>query len=296
VLPVWRLSVSLDASQLPAQKAGWRSLFYSVFAVVSVPLVFLAGLFVVSRVRQEVNAAKHKVDFLANVTHELKTPLTSIRMFAETLQMGRSRSEEETRESLAIIGREAERLSRMIERVLEYSRLEQQTKVFNFRPVDLSDVADDAVTLFRAQAAKTAGTRILLDTEPGIPDIIGDRDAIKDVLLNLLSNAVKYGGAGKEINVNLRSDGRWVALEVVDRGQGIPPDEQSKVFDKFYRSNDVLARKVEGTGLGLSICREIAKAHGGTISVKSSVGEGSTFTLRLPVSGGSSGRRTAVRM
>ncbi|MCA8938506.1 MAG: two-component sensor histidine kinase, partial [Planctomycetes bacterium] len=222
-------------------------------------------------------------DFVANVSHELKTPLTSIRMFIEMLTLGRSSSPEEVQESLQIILRESERLGRLIDRLLDFNRLDRKTKVFNMTSMSLSEVLRETVKLYRVEEPSSQERRIKLAIEPGLPYIEGDRDALREVILNLLANADKYSPTEKPIDVRLSREGRYLLLDVVDHGQGIPLKYHTRIFEKFYRVNDELSRQVEGTGLGLSISQQIAKAHDGVIEVDSAPGQGSCFTLRLPI-------------
>jgi len=281
-LPVWRLSVTLDVAQLPAGRVHWRSLFYAVFAIVMVPGAFLLGVFLYSRLRMEVREARNKVDFVANVTHELRTPLTSIRMFAETLLSGRVRNEEDKREALEVIHQETGRLGRLIDRILEFNKLERQTKIFHFEANDIGEVVASTIKLFQAgEMGRHPG--IIVAIEPNLPAVECDRDAMREVLLNLLSNAEKYAGIDTPVHVKVSEAGRYAVIDVTDQGPGIPEAEQAKIFEKFYRANDTLNRKVEGTGLGLAISKAIVKAHRGTISVNSKPGKGATFTVKIPL-------------
>lgn len=296
-LPFWKLSITVDLEELPAGGIQWRSLFYAIFAVVTVPGAFLLGVFLYSRLRQEVAEARNKVDFVANVTHELRTPLTSIRMFAETLLAGRIRSEEDRREALEVIHQETGRLGRLIDRVLEFNKLERQTKIFNFEPNDIGEIVTSTVKLFEG-GEKSRHPEIRIIIEPGIPMVECDRDAIREVILNLLSNAEKYAGVTLPVVVSVALQGKYVHIDVTDQGPGIPLGEQAKIFEKFYRAGDTLNRKVEGTGLGLAICRAILRAHRGSISVTSAPGKGTTFHAKIPIrheaAAMSSGRFTSV--
>ncbi len=283
VLPAWRLWVSVDTSRLPIDRVQWRSLLYAIFATLSVPVAFLALMSIAYRIRRSIADARNKVDFVANVTHELRTPLTSIRMFTETLMSGRLRNEEDRQEALGIIHQETERLERLISRVLEFNKLERQTRIFTIEPANFEEVVRGAVKVFLAGEIGTRHPRIDIEVSGDLTAVECDKDAMREVILNLLSNAEKYAGVELPVTVRAWSDRRHAWLEVVDRGPGIPEEEQAKIFEKFYRANDTLNRKVEGTGLGLAICRHIVRAHRGTISVSSRPGQGSTFTIRFPL-------------
>lgn len=252
---------------------------------VGLALVGLAiGAFVMTRtVRKEMKAAALKSDFVTTVTHELKTPLTSIGMFAETLLMGRVSDKAEEKECLEIIAKETDRLTRLIDRVLTFSKIEARKKRFDLKLTDLAQLVEETLELFKTQmrgaAAKPLSVELLVVQD--LPPVLMDRHSIQEVLLNLLSNAYKYGGEAKRIQVTLTKQRRWVLVKVRDWGIGIPWREQRKIFRKFYRANDVLTRDVEGSGIGLTLAKSIAQAHRGDITVKSKVGAGSTFTLWL---------------
>jgi len=249
----------------------------------------IIGAAVMTRaVWRERKASELKSDFVTTVTHELKTPLTSIGMFAETLLMGRVESKAEERECLEIIAKETERLSRLIDRVLTFSKIEAGRKRFDLRLTDMHELVLETVDLFETQVRgaelKEAGPppRIGITVIHDLKDILCDRGSVQEVLLNLLSNAVKYGGQERRVEVTLRRKRRWAMLEVRDWGIGIPRGEQSRIFDKFYRTDNRLTREREGSGIGLTLAQAIARGHRGDITVRSKVGAGSTFTLWLP--------------
>jgi signal transduction histidine kinase len=253
---------------------------------IGLALVGLAiGAFVMTRaVRKEMKAAALKSDFVTTVTHELKTPLTSIGMFAETLLMGRVENKAEEKECLEIIARETDRLTRLIDRVLTFSKIEARKKRFDLKLCDMAALVDETVEIFKTQLRGGASKPYSLEVTAvqDLPKVLMDRAAIQEVLLNLISNAYKYGGEQKRIAITLTKRRRWVLAEVRDWGIGIPWREQRKIFRKFYRANDVLTRDVEGSGIGLTLAQSIARAHRGAITVRSRLGHGSTFTLWLP--------------
>ncbi len=281
-LPLWSLKIDLKKSQFLIGHA-WRSRFYIAIAFLTLPLLASVIWLIANGVKREIHEARKKVDFVANVTHELKTPLTSIRMFIETLLLGRTRSEEETRQSLEIVLRESERLTRLIDRVLEFNKLEHHQKVFSFQLENIATIVRETVAIFRKQMGPELEHQIKLVIQAGLPRLSVDRDALREVLLNLLSNAVKYSGPQKPVNVRLHREGKWILIDIIDRGRGISPEFHDKIFDKFYRVSDELNRQVEGTGLGLTLSLAIAKAHNGNIEVYSSPGQGSRFTVKLPL-------------
>jgi signal transduction histidine kinase len=219
-----------------------------------------------------------KTDFVANISHELRTPLTSVRLFAETLQSGRA-SGAEVQECLDLLAKESERLSLLVEKLLDWSRLESGRRTLHRERTELSALLDHVGEVFRAQQL---GATYELTVDEKLPTIDVDRDAITQVVLNLLHNAVKYTGKDKRIQLRARRAGREVAIEVEDNGPGVRPHDKKRIFEQFYRADDMLSRRTEGTGLGLAIAKRIVEWHGGKIEVTSRAGEGSTFRVLLP--------------
>lgn len=232
-------------------------------------------------VRRTMRAAELKSDFVSNVTHELKTPLTSIRMFAETLQEGRVKGPEDEKECLETIVTESERLSRLIDKVLDFRAIEKGKRKFDFREADLREVMLGSLQTFRRQMRGCEST-VYVNIPQKLPQIRMDSDAIGEVMLNLLTNAFKYSKPeDRRIWVSAEVDEGTVRISVEDRGIGIPKRELKAVFEKFHRVDDLLTSEVDGTGLGLTISRHVAEAHGGRIELESREGTGSKFTLVL---------------
>ena len=235
----------------------------------------------VAVLHRESRVSKLQSDFVSKVSHDLRTPLTSIRMFVETLQLGRLPDKERQQEALAIISAETERLSLLIARLLDWARMESGRRFYQRVPVAVGDVVDDALRAFGTQLLQ-APAQVTRTVAPGISRVSIDREAIAGALLDLLQNAHKYTGPDKKIAINaLQQDGA-VLLRVSDNGPGIAAPEQKRIFDKFYRAKDPLDRTIEGSGLGLSMVKHIVKAHGGRVTVESSPGAGATFTIALP--------------
>ena len=230
-------------------------------------------------VRREANLSKLQSDFVSKVSHELRTPLTSIRMFTETLQMRRGDSEVEDR-CVEALGKESLRLQTLIDRLLEWGRMESGRRSFIKRETDVSKVIETAIQSFEP-VRERRDVELEVDIPPDLPAIMADEDALVDAVVNLLSNAYKYGGDPRRIAVRASSaDGR-VRISVHDNGGGIPRAEHKRIFMKFYRVDDRLARQKEGSGLGLAIVEHIIRAHGGRIELESAPGSGSTFSLVL---------------
>jgi two-component system, OmpR family, phosphate regulon sensor histidine kinase PhoR len=232
---------------------------------------------------REARLSRLKTDFVSLVSHELRTPLTSIRMFIETLALGRVKDPAQAQEVLTLLSRETERLSTLIERVLDWARIESGRKVYQRERQPVAAVVEAAVAAFRAQRLE-ADMDLRVELPASLPQVEVDRDAIAGALLNLLQNAYKYSGADKRIHLAARLEGhRWVGLSVQDHGVGIAPRDRKRIFERFYRVDNLLTRRTEGSGLGLAIAKRIVEAHGGRISVHSEVGQGSRFTIHLPV-------------
>jgi two-component system, OmpR family, phosphate regulon sensor histidine kinase PhoR len=252
-----------------------------ILALVATTIIGTIGTLVV--LYREAYVSRLQTDFVNKVSHDLRTPLTSIRMFVETLQLGRLEDPARQKEALDIISSETERLSALITRLLEWARMESGKRSFDFRRQQVGPIVDDALRAVEPQRIQT-GAQVIRTLVPGLPQVYVDRDALADVLVDLLQNAFKYTGPEKRISVLARSAGPSVEIVVEDNGPGIPGADQKRIFDKFYRGKDPLERTIEGSGLGLSMVKHILKAHGGKVSVKSELGKGAAFTVLLPAS------------
>ena len=270
----------------PPGPAGFRAFgvmslpTFTWAVIVSALTIFVGVAFTLRSVLRELQTARLKTDFVSFVTHELKTPLTAIRMYAETMLDGRVEGEADERMCIQIIDQESRRLTHLIDQILEFSRLERRQKKFQFVSCDMLDVVNDAVRIFHDHHQDQPRV-VEINSAQHISNIRMDRAAMIELLLNLLSNAAKYSSTGKVIVVNLRESITEISVEVVDSGVGIRKRDQKKIFDRFYRADDFLTRDIDGTGLGLAFARYIAKVHNGDIKVASQLGGGSSFTLFL---------------
>jgi len=220
--------------------------------------------------------------FVSSVSHDLQTPLTSIRMFAELLRTKRNLSARKRNEYLDIICGESERLSRLIRNLLDFSRMERGAKTYDFKPQDLAEIVR---SVLRSMDYLLRQHRFETHVElPDAPLVIhADGDAVIEALENLISNAVKYSSGKKELYLTLRRNGQYAEVAVRDKGIGIAPQEQQRIFETYYRANDPQVQAMGGAGLGLSLVKQIMEAHNGQVNVHSAPGKGSTFTLRFPL-------------
>jgi two-component system, OmpR family, phosphate regulon sensor histidine kinase PhoR len=229
--------------------------------------------------RRERNLSELQADFVSKVSHELRTPLTSIRMFTETLALRRGDKVAEDR-CIAALGKESARLQALIDRLLDWGRMESGRRVYQLAEHDVAAIVDEAIAAFEPTRERR-DVELSVDITPGIPQVICDRSALVDSLVNLLSNAYKYGGKPRRIWIDARAHEKDIAITVRDNGKGIARNEHKRIFEKFYRVDDLLARQQDGSGLGLAIVQHVMRAHRGRVEVDSERGRGSAFTLLL---------------
>lgn len=282
----WLPSVTLvvqpfDADALQLSKNRRRTVRAGV--VLTAVFITVVGVFWVARmIAWEVEAARQRADFAANVSHELRSPITQIRLKGEALQLGLVEGEEDMAAHFDAIVHEAERLSRLVDNVLDFAAIERGAKRYHLRPDDLVPVVLTAIDAARSTLSER-GMEIEVVLPEDLPPLWFDREAIGQVMTNLLSNAAKYGADGKRVRIAVEPHEEGVDLSVTDRGMGIDAEELPRVFDDFFRSQDPEVRRRKGTGIGLAIVRYIVEAHGGTIHVDSVPNDHTTFTLTLPL-------------
>jgi signal transduction histidine kinase len=246
--------------------------------------VLLGGLLLAFRTAaREMKLSQMKNEFVSNVSHELRTPLASIRVFAELLRLGRVGDAGRVREYGDYIETESRRLTQLINNILDFASIESGRKTYRFERSDVREVVCETLKTFGVRLQQDGFNLHLDGADTPLPPVRLDPGAIAQSLSNLLDNAVKYSGDDKNIHVVLRRDGDFVVISVQDHGVGIPRDEQQKIFDRFHRVSTGLVHDVKGSGLGLSIVRHIVEAHRGKVSVESRPGEGSTFSIHLPI-------------
>jgi signal transduction histidine kinase len=263
-----------------------RSLANQPFYVAALSLVLTLAAFSAfllwRDVRRELRVAQLRSEFVASVSHELKTPLTAIRMFAETLRMRQPVDPAVRDEYLDTIVNESERLTRLLNNVLDFSRIESGRKVYQFAPCDLSMIVRTAARAMHYPLERQ-GFELLVEIADGLPPVLADADALEQAVLNLLSNALKYSGEARRIELRLSRDGAYGVISVRDWGIGIEPRDTDRIFDKFYRVVPTEHRQIPGTGLGLTLVDHVARAHHGFVRVESTPGEGSLFRMHLPL-------------
>lgn len=285
-LPGWRLSLNVADGQAADAGANGQRAFYAWIGAAVVAVTLALAWLMADALRRQIRVARLKNDLVATVSHELKTPLASIRLLVDSLldptaEESGAPSAAKARDYLELIAQENARLSRLIDNFLTFSRMERGKHQFQFERIDAQDVVSRAVA---AVANRFDGVLAELSVETDGPlPIRGDVDALVTTVVNLLDNAWKYGGEGKHAKLTARRTERQVEISVEDNGIGLSPRASRRVFDRFYQVDQRLARTQGGCGLGLSIVRYIVEAHGGRASVESQLGKGSRFTLSLPI-------------
>jgi len=278
----WKVALfDRDGKSIEQLVGRERRLYLTLF--VGIIAVMLIGVFVTVRaVIHELEVSRMKSEFVSNVSHELKTPLALIRMFGETLDTGIVTDERKRREFYSIIRKESERLTHLINNVLDFSRMDTGVKEYNLEEADLIEIVRSSLEAYKFHI-RDLGFEIESELlgELVMPKI--DKDAISQALLNLLSNAVKYSEDRKYIRVEVHKDSTSALISVTDHGVGISKEQLKRIFDKFYRAPTTKVKKTRGSGLGLTLAKHIIEAHEGRIEAESEVGKGSKFTIRIPL-------------
>lgn len=282
-LPFWKVGVYLKEPQ-SLEKLSKRKASLRIFVIVGLILAIAFGIYLALReARREAELARLRSDFVSNVSHELRTPLSSIQIFSETLKQNKITSRDRQEQYLDTISSESDRLARLVDNVLNFSRLERRTKEFKFRPINVDEVVTSAVEAYRFYAEQRGAT-IRLNIAQDLPEIEADNEAISQMVINLVDNAVKYSEGEGEITIRVFHRGNSIVIQVADKGIGIDEEDIKKIFDKFFRGKNVANLGTGGTGLGLTLAKAVAEAHGGDILVRSKKGVGSRFSVVLPSS------------
>lgn len=282
--PPWRVEFFSSGTDSFGVMNVRESYYFWTILTVLVLLTF-GTVLVVRTITHEMEVLRIKSDFVSSVSHEFKTPITSIKVLIERLQQGKVKSFHEKKEYYSIISKDADKLSSMVRNILDFSKVEEGRKEFVFQESDVAQLVKDEIENFK-KVKIYAGIRIDLQIFPDIPRIYVDRESFSLALVNLLENAFKFSPERKEILVEVKRDAENVRVDVQDKGVGIPPGEMDKIFDKFYQGKNAAKQSIRGTGLGLALVKRTVEAHGGKVLVESKVGQGSTFSLVFPVRNG----------
>lgn len=279
----WHLYATLTTAEELSESVERRRELEMVTVAASFLVVAAGVIIVVVAAERERRLAALKSEFVANVSHELKTPLSLVRMFSELLATGRVRDDGKRQQYLSIILRESERLSALIENVLDFARVERGKAAYHFEQGDVSEVVLRAVEVYRYRMERE-GVELGLSIEPDLPKTVLDERALELALVNLLDNAIKYGQEGGRIELTVGMRGaRTLEIRLTDHGQGIPKEEQRRIFERFVRGKGAREGRVRGSGIGLALVQHIARSHGGQVWVESEVGKGAAFFFTLPV-------------
>jgi len=278
--PGWQAEIHFSDVDIFEKTANRQKMVYIWAGLLAIAVMATAGLLTAQAIGKQIKINKLKNDFIATVSHELKTPLASMRVLVDTLLEGSYRDQRQVTEYLELVSKENERLTGLIDNFLSFSRMERNKQAFA-----MTRTSPAAIGLDAAEAVKTKFSQgrcsFEVNIQDNLPDVTADRDAMVTVLVNLLDNAYKYSYDDKRIELSVSSEDGSVCFSVSDNGAGISRRSVKKIFNRFYQVDRSLARRAEGCGLGLSIAKFIVDAHKGTISIESKSGEGSTFTVRL---------------
>ena len=281
--PPWKIEIYDVSGDSPAF-LGIRKSFYFWTILTLITVLIFGVVLIMMTIAREREILKIKSDFVSSVSHELKTPLTSIKALTERLLEGKVKSRAKMTEYFSVISQDTEKLTRLVKNVLDFSKIEEGKKEYDFEETDIAAWAKGTVDDFLNDHIQEE-LKVRLSIVSKIPPLRIDEDALSRSLTNLLDNAVKFSPEEKEVEVRLIGEDDRIILQVKDKGIGIPKDELGKIFDKFYQGSHALRQSVKGTGLGLTLVKHAVDGHGGTINVESELGKGTTFTLIFPRTG-----------
>jgi two-component system phosphate regulon sensor histidine kinase PhoR len=282
----WRVQLAPRSAALFTEKSRTQAFSQAMLIPLAFAVIVFGLVVLYMAMVRERRLNRLKSEFIANVSHELKTPLSLIRMFGELLTMGRGMDERKARHYHEIILRETERLTALIDKVLDFAKIERGKSAYDFQEADLGAVVERAVEIYRHRVDEV-GARLEYSVEDGLPPVMIDPHAVTLALINLVDNAVKYAEGTDVIGVEIGRHDSEVYLEVFDRGVGIPAPHLKRVFDRFYRyeQDNGAGQSQRGSGIGLSLVRHIAEAHGGSVMVTSTPGVETRFSIKIPLEG-----------
>ena len=278
----WRLT--LEGGDAKLRRLAEASFATNLTLSVLLSALILGGVVLLLRtMAREMKLIEMKNDFVSNVSHELRTPLASIRVFGELLRLGKVGSDSKAQEYGEYIETESRRLTQLINNILDFSRIESGHRRYQFEPTDLREVLSDTLKTFEVRLQKEGFEVELDEPDEPLPKVSADAGALGQAVCNLLDNAIKYSNGGSLLEVSLGLERGHAVLSVKDHGVGISKEEQKRIFERFHRVGSSLVHDVKGSGLGLSIVQHVVEAHGGRVRVESEPGEGSTFSILLPL-------------
>jgi signal transduction histidine kinase len=280
-MPGWKLAMSFRGEDPFAAAHQHEARTYLGAGLLAICLIGLFALGIGRVLSARLRLAQMQQHLVSNVTHELRTPVASIRALVDTLLARRIGDPGQVQEYLQLVAQENERLSHLIDSFLTFARLEQKRQPFRFEPVPLEAIVRSSLQ-FVAGRFQAPSSQLTVDLAPDLPRVMADPEAVQTVLLNLLDNAWKYTGEEKRVSLRAFSEDGQVCLTLTDNGVGLNREQARHVFDRFYQADQGLSRRTGGCGLGLSIVRFIVEAHGGTVAAEGELGRGTTFTIRLP--------------
>lgn len=279
--PPWKIEFSRGKTA-SLGIADIRKSFY-FWTILTLVIILIFGTALIMRtVAHEMEILKIKSDFISSVSHEFKTPLTSIKALIERLQSGKVSEAKKINHYISVISQDAEKLTRLVNNILDFSKIEEGKKEYELVETDVAKLVSQQIEAFQEDVIRE-GIRIQAQFEKDIPPLSIDKAAVSQAINNVLDNAVKFSPEGKGIQVSVKKDEENVIIDIKDSGIGIPPDEIDKIFDKFYQASNALKQSVKGTGLGLTLVKHTVEAHGGKITVESKIGKGTTFSLIFPL-------------
>jgi signal transduction histidine kinase len=279
--PPWKIEFFRSRTESSGLRSLSRSFYF--WTILTLLLILTFGAVLISRtLSQEMAILKIKSDFVSSVSHELKTPLTSIKALIERLKEGKVKDSDKMNEYYSLISHDTEKLSRLVKNILDFSKIEEGKLKYELAEMDIGPLVKHHIEAFK-QDDVHRDVQIHIQIAENIPFVLVDRDALGRAIDNLLNNAIKFSPENPEVSVNVRCEKNKLIISVQDRGIGIPEDEIDKIFDKFYQGKNAIDLTVKGTGLGLTLVKHIAEAHGGKVAVESEPGQGSTFLIVLPV-------------
>lgn len=281
-LPGWQIEMQINPKPFfSALFESGKGLYAGIFGLLAIWLI-LGLIFTIYLLSQELRLSRMKTNFISNVSHEFKSPVTSIRHMSELLRLRRVRTEEKKDEFYDSMIEQCDHLSHLIENILDFSKIEDDIRKYHFEKIDPTDLIKNLVDIHRNRLSES-GLDFNFSVTGPIPMIMADQDALRQVIYNLLDNAGKYGADGKNIDINMSATDKEVCIEVKDYGRGIAVADQQKIFERFYRVEDSKNEGIKGSGIGLTLVKNMVESHHGRIVLISNPGNGSSFYVYLPI-------------